>query len=84
MLLYTMGAVRSVQAMGATRLASIEAEDPGIALLRFESGALGLVEATAAARPADLEGRSQDFEARSIARISRISRATHPTMPHTA
>lgn len=56
MLLYTMGDVRSVKAMSATRLVEIEAEDTGIALLRFSSGALGIIEATTAARPTDLEG----------------------------
>lgn len=56
MLVYMMGDVVSVKAMAATRLVSIEAEDTGIALLRFASGALGVIEATTAARPEDLEG----------------------------
>jgi UDP-N-acetyl-2-amino-2-deoxyglucuronate dehydrogenase len=56
MLVYMMGEVGSVKAMAATRLVSIEAEDTGLALLRFTSGALGVIEATTAARPLDLEG----------------------------
>jgi predicted dehydrogenase len=56
MLVSMMGEVGSVKAMAATRLVSIEAEDTGLALLRFTSGALGVIEATTAARPADLEG----------------------------
>jgi predicted dehydrogenase len=56
MLAYMMGEVASVKAMAATRLVSIEAEDTGLALLRFASGALGVIEATTAARPVDLEG----------------------------
>jgi predicted dehydrogenase len=56
MLVSMMGEVESVQAMSATRLVSIEAEDTGIALLRFAGGALGVIEATTAARPVDLEG----------------------------
>jgi predicted dehydrogenase len=56
MLAFMMGDVESVKAMASTRLVSIEAEDTGLALLRFRSGALGVVEATTAARPADLEG----------------------------
>ena len=56
MLVFMMGEVASVKAMAATRLVSIEAEDTGIALLRFTSGALGIIEATTAARPVDLEG----------------------------
>jgi UDP-N-acetyl-2-amino-2-deoxyglucuronate dehydrogenase len=56
MLVHMMGDVRSVQASSATRLVSIEAEDTGVAILRFSSGALGVIEATTAARPRDLEG----------------------------
>ena len=51
-----MGDVESVFARSATRLVDIEVEDTGIALLKFASGALGVIEATTAARPADLEG----------------------------
>jgi len=40
----------------ATRLVDIEAEDTGVAVLRFKSGALGVIEATTATRPKDLEG----------------------------
>lgn len=42
--------------MAATRLVRIEAEDTGVAVLRFNSGALGVLEATTATRPKDLEG----------------------------
>ena len=56
MLVHMMGDVESAQAMSATRLVSIEAEDTGTALLKFRSGALGVIEATTAARPVDLEG----------------------------
>ena len=37
-------------------LVEIEAEDTGVAVLRFNSGALGVLEATTATRPKDLEG----------------------------
>jgi predicted dehydrogenase len=37
-------------------LAHIEAEDTAVVALRFRSGALGLIEATTATRPKDLEG----------------------------
>lgn len=53
---WMMGEVDSVFAMTSTALAKIEAEDTGVAILRFRSGALGVVEATTAARPKDLEG----------------------------
>lgn len=56
MLEWMMGDVESVMAMTATQLARIEAEDTGIGMLRFRNGALGLIEATTATRPRDLEG----------------------------
>jgi len=56
MLVHMMGEVESVKGMSATRLVDIEAEDTGVALLRFRNGALGVIEATTAARPKDLEG----------------------------
>lgn len=55
-LIWMMGEVESVMAMSATRLVDIEAEDTGIAMLKFRNGALGIIEATTAARPKDLEG----------------------------
>ena len=56
MLTWFMGNVESVRSMAATRLVKIEAEDTGVAVLRFNSGALGVLEATTATRPKDLEG----------------------------
>jgi UDP-N-acetyl-2-amino-2-deoxyglucuronate dehydrogenase len=56
MLTWFMGNVESVRSMATTRLVKIEAEDTGVAILRFNSGALGVLEATTATRPKDLEG----------------------------
>ena len=56
MLVWMMGDVESVMAKTATRLVKIEAEDTGIAVLKFRNGALGIIEATTATRPKDLEG----------------------------
>jgi UDP-N-acetyl-2-amino-2-deoxyglucuronate dehydrogenase len=56
MLTWFMGHVESVRSMAATRLVKIECEDTGIACIRFNSGALGVLEATTATRPRDLEG----------------------------
>ncbi len=53
---WMMGEVQSVYAESTIALANIEAEDTAIVLLRFRSGALGVIEATTAARPTDLEG----------------------------
>ncbi len=56
MLTWFMGPVESVKAVGVTRLADIECEDTGAAILRFTSGAIGIMEVTTATRPKDLEG----------------------------
>jgi len=56
MLTWMMGEVESVFAYAATRLVNIETEDTAVATLKFSSGALGVVEATTASRPKDLEG----------------------------
>jgi UDP-N-acetyl-2-amino-2-deoxyglucuronate dehydrogenase len=53
---WMMGDVESVFAKSITALADIEAEDTAIVTLKFKSGALGLIEATTAVRPKDLEG----------------------------
>lgn len=56
MLEWMMGDVESVFAMSRTALVDIEAEDTAVVSMRFANGALGVVEATTATRPADLEG----------------------------
>ena len=53
---WMMGDVDSVFAMSTTALANIEAEDTAVVTLRFRNGALGVIEATTAVRPMDLEG----------------------------
>lgn len=53
---YFMGDVVSVHARASRTLVDIEAEDTAVATLQFANGALGIVEATNAARPRDLEG----------------------------
>jgi UDP-N-acetyl-2-amino-2-deoxyglucuronate dehydrogenase len=53
---WLMGDVESVFAKSSTRLVNIEVEDTGVALLKFRNGALGVIEATTATRPKDLEG----------------------------
>lgn len=53
---WMMGEVESVYAMTRTALVDIEAEDTAVVALRFRSGALGVIEATTAVRPKDLEG----------------------------
>lgn len=56
MLEWMMGEVESVYAISSTALVDIETEDTAVVTLRFRNGALGVIEATTAARPTDLEG----------------------------
>jgi UDP-N-acetyl-2-amino-2-deoxyglucuronate dehydrogenase len=56
MLEWMMGDVESVHARATTALVRIEAEDTAVATLRFCNGALGIIEATTATRPTDMEG----------------------------
>ncbi len=56
LLQWMMGPVVSVFAKGITALVDIEAEDTATAVLTFKNGALGIIEATTAARPKDMEG----------------------------
>lgn len=53
---WLLGDVESVFAKSMTALVNIEAEDTAVVLLKFKNGALGLIEATTATRPKDLEG----------------------------
>lgn len=55
LLLWFMGPVKSVQGMVATRFRDIETEDVATALIEFESGALGVVEAATTVYPQNLE-----------------------------
>jgi len=56
LLQWMMGEVESVVAKSTTALVNIEAEDTAVVLLKFRSGGLGIIEATTAIRPIDLEG----------------------------
>lgn len=53
---WMLGDPVSVSAMSIRASAKIEAYDTAVAVIRFKSGALGVVEATTATRPKDLEG----------------------------
>jgi len=53
---WMMGDVESVFAKGITALADIEVEDTAVVALKFSNGALGIIEATTATRPRDIEG----------------------------
>jgi UDP-N-acetyl-2-amino-2-deoxyglucuronate dehydrogenase len=51
-----LGPIESVQCQTANRLLRLEAEDTAAAILKAKDGALGILEATVAARPENLEG----------------------------
>lgn len=53
---WMMGDVQSVFAKSTTALVDIETEDTAVVVLKFVNGALGIIEATTATRPRDLEG----------------------------
>ena len=50
------GEIESVYALSDTFLVKTETEDTGVAIIRYKNGAIGLIEATTAVRPQDLEG----------------------------
>ena len=56
MLEWMMGDIESVFAKASTALVDIEAEDTAIVTIKFRNGSLGIIEATTATRPCDLEG----------------------------
>ena len=56
LLVWMMGEVESVFAKATCALADIEAEDTAVVTLKFRNGAWGIIEATTATRPKDLEG----------------------------
>ena len=53
---WMLGEVESVFAKSTTALVDIEVEDTAVVLLKFTNGALGIIEATTATRPKNLEG----------------------------
>ena len=53
---WMLGDVESVFAKSRTALVDIEVEDTAVVVLKFCNGALGVIEATTATRPTDLEG----------------------------
>jgi len=53
---WMLGTPVSVMAKTDTYLADIEVDDTAAAIITFENGAMGIVEATTATRPVDLEG----------------------------
>lgn len=53
---WLMGGTKSVIGYSKTSLVNIEVEDTAVVILKFNNGSLGIIEATTATRPRDLEG----------------------------
>jgi UDP-N-acetyl-2-amino-2-deoxyglucuronate dehydrogenase len=53
---WMLGEPVSVFARSRTALVNVETEDTGVAIITFRNGCIGVVEATTATRPKDLEG----------------------------
>ena len=52
---WLLGPIKAINATITNRLNDLEAEDTLVAIMKFENGALGTIEATTAARPEDFE-----------------------------
>ncbi len=76
---WLMGPVESVVAKTATLARRIEAEDSGAAVMRFRSGALGVMEVTMLTYPKNLEGSLTLLGERGTARIggTAVNRVEH-------
>lgn len=53
---WMLGEPETVYASARTALTNIEVEDTGAAIIKFKNGAIGVIQATTASRPIDLEG----------------------------
>jgi UDP-N-acetyl-2-amino-2-deoxyglucuronate dehydrogenase len=78
---WLLGPVESVVAKTATLARRIEAEDSGAAILRFRSGAIGVMEVTMLTYPKNLEGSITILGERGTARIggTAVNRVEHWT-----
>jgi UDP-N-acetyl-2-amino-2-deoxyglucuronate dehydrogenase len=76
---WLMGPVESVVAKTATLARRIEAEDSGAAVMRFRSGALGVMEVTMLTYPRNLEGSLTLLGERGTAKIggTAVNRVEH-------
>lgn len=70
LLLWLVGPIKSVQAMASTRLRKIEAEDLATAVVEFENGSLGVIEAATTIYPKNLEESISVFGEQGTAKVS--------------
>ncbi len=69
-LIWMNGKVKEVFAHGIKAMAKIESEDTIIANLKFKNGSIGVLEATTATRPMDIEGSLSVLGSEGIVEIS--------------
>jgi len=69
LMIWLMGPVEEIQGYVATRVRNIESEDVATAVIRFQNGALGVVEATTNVYPKNLEESLSIFGAKGTAVI---------------
>lgn len=67
------GPVEAVCASGQAVLNKLEAEDTAVAVVRFESGALGTIEATTSARPRDFEASLHLVGEKALAKVGGVA-----------
>jgi UDP-N-acetyl-2-amino-2-deoxyglucuronate dehydrogenase len=67
------GPVEAVCASGQAVLNRLEAEDTAVAVVRFESGALGTIEATTSARPRDFEASLHLVGEKALAKVGGLA-----------
>ena len=70
LLTWFLGEPVSVFAKSRTALVDIEAEDTGVAIVTFKNGVIGVIEATTAVRPVDIEGSLSVLGETGMAEIS--------------
>ena len=70
---WLIGPIESVNATITNQLNNLEAEDTLVAIMKFENGALGTIEATTAARPEDFEASLSVVGERGIVEIGGIA-----------
>jgi len=70
---WLLGPIESVNSISANRANKLEAEDTLVAVLKFENGAVGTIEATTAARPEDFEASLSVVGERGLAVIGGIA-----------